>query len=64
MTEEEARAWLKDRFDVPRETWERLDAFVARLLEENQQQNLIAASTAEHVWARHIVDSAQLLLYA
>jgi 16S rRNA (guanine527-N7)-methyltransferase len=64
VTEEEAKAWLHARFDVPRETWERLDAFVAALLEENSHQNLIAASTADHVWSRHIVDSAQLLLHA
>lgn len=64
MTEEEAKAWLRARFDVPRETWDRLDAYVAALLEESRQQNLIAASTADHVWARHIVDSAQLLLHA
>lgn len=64
MTEEEAKAWLRDRFDVPRETWDRLKQFVAALLEENEQQNLIAASTRDHVWARHIVDSAQLLLHA
>lgn len=64
MSEDDARIWLQDRFSVPRETWQRLDGFVAALLEENGQQNLIAASTAEHVWSRHIVDSAQLLLHA
>lgn len=64
MTEGEARAWLQDRFDVSRETWARLEAFVAALLEENANQNLIAASTCDQVWARHIVDSAQLLLHA
>lgn len=64
MTEEEARAWLNDSFDVSRETWEQLEFYVASLLEEMQHQNLIAASTRDHVWARHIVDSAQLLLHA
>lgn len=64
MTEEEARAWLSDSFDVSRETWERLETYVASLLEEMQHQNLIAASTRDHIWARHIVDSAQLLLHA
>lgn len=64
MSEDEAKAWLRDRFDVPRETWKRLEAFVAALLAENEHQNLIAASTVEQVWARHIVDSAQLLLHA
>lgn len=60
MTEEEARAWLEAR-DVPRGTLGRLEEFAAFLLAENSQQNLIAASTAEQMWARHIVDSVQLL---
>jgi 16S rRNA (guanine527-N7)-methyltransferase len=64
VTEEEARAWLKDNFDVSRETWEGLESYVASLLDEMQHQNLIAASTRDQVWARHIVDSAQLLLHA
>lgn len=64
MTEEEARAWLDNNFDVSRETWERLESYVASLLEEMQHQNLIAASTRDHIWTRHIVDSAQLLLHA
>ena len=61
MSEEGARQWLRDHFDVSRETWERLDAYVAMLLAEMEEQNLIAESTRDHVWARHIVDSAQLL---
>lgn len=61
MTEDEARAWLDQRFDVPRGTWDRLERYVAILLAEMAQQNLIAESTRPHIWARHIVDSAQLL---
>lgn len=61
MTEEEARAWLAQGFNVPRETWERLERYVAILLAEMDRQNLIAESTRAHVWARHIVDSAQLI---
>lgn len=34
---------------------------MAILLTEMAQQNLIAESTRPHIWARHIVDSAQLL---
>lgn len=64
MTEEEARAWLQDRFDVSRETWARLEAYVTMLLDESERQNLIADSTRDEVWARHVVDSAQLLLHA
>ena len=64
MTEEEARTWLEQNFDVPRETWQRLEAFVAFLKVEAEAQNLISASTLDHIWARHIVDSAQLLSFA
>lgn len=61
MTEDEARAWLADQFIVPRETSERLETYIALLFEEMSRQNLIAESTREQVWARHIVDSAQLI---
>ncbi|AEG49917.1 Ribosomal RNA small subunit methyltransferase G [Sphingobium chlorophenolicum L-1] len=61
MTEDEARQWLEQQFDVPRETWNRLERYVAILLAEMDRQNLIAESTRPHVWARHIVDSAQLI---
>lgn len=64
MTEDEARAWLQTQFNVPRETWVKLDLYVATLLAAMVDQNLIAESTRPHVWARHIVDSAQLLLLA
>lgn len=58
MTEEEARAWVDSH--VPRETTAQLEALVGLILEEMPRQNLIAASTADHIWARHIADSAQL----
>jgi 16S rRNA (guanine527-N7)-methyltransferase len=64
VTEDEARAWLTAQFDVPRETWDRLERYVAILLSAMDEQNLIAESTRPHIWARHIVDSAQLLLLA
>ena len=60
MTEDEARAWLEAR-NVSRETFDRIEAFLAFLREEATRQNLIAASTLDAVWARHVVDSAQLL---
>lgn len=64
MTEEEARGWLANVLAVPRETFEKLDLFVALLREEAARQNLIAASTFGSIWSRHIVDSAQLLRLA
>src|SRR3569623_121839 len=59
MTEAEARAGL----NVPHETLERLDRFVALLREENRRQNLVSSATLDHVWTRHILDSAQLLRF-
>ena len=64
MTEDEAKQWLTDTFDVSRETWERLEAFVVFLKVEAGLQNLVSAATLDHIWARHIVDSAQLLRFA
>ena len=59
MTEEEARAWIRDGFGVSRETL--LDRYGALLRAEAPNQNLIAASTFDTLWARHFVDSAQLV---
>ena len=64
MDEAAARDWLRVELNVPRETMERLEAFVALLTEENRRQNLVSEASLEAVWARHIVDSAQLLRFA
>lgn len=45
---------------VSRETFHKLEAYVALLKEASAGQNLVSASTLEHVWDRHILDSAQL----
>lgn len=49
------------RRDVSRETFERLEDYVALLREGNARQNLVSAATLEEVWDRHILDSAQLV---
>jgi 16S rRNA (guanine527-N7)-methyltransferase len=59
VTEEEARAWVRDGFGVSRETL--LDRYGMLLRAEAPNQNLIAASTFDTLWARHFVDSAQLV---
>ena len=46
---------------VSRETFERLDVFVAMLRDWNVRLNLVGDSTMSHVWQRHVLDSAQLL---
>lgn len=58
MTEAEARAWIAQRYGEQRVAT--LDRYVTLLLAENQRQNLISKSSEKVVWARHIVDSAQL----
>jgi 16S rRNA (guanine527-N7)-methyltransferase len=57
-TEEEARAYVAGLTDA--EGMARLEAFAVLVLEENQNQNLIAKATESHIWQRHIADSAQL----
>ena len=49
---------------VSRETLDRLDRFVALLLDWQQRMNLIASSTEPKLWTRHIADSLQLLALA
>ena len=50
--------------DVPRETFDQMERFVDLLLAENERQNLIARSTVDEIWQRHIIDSAQIVAFA
>lgn len=59
MTEEEARQWVRERFGVSRETM--VERFGAILVAEAEHQNLIARSTLDALWSRHLTDSAQLV---
>jgi 16S rRNA (guanine527-N7)-methyltransferase len=47
-------------FDVSRETLDKLEHFADLLLKWNPRINLVARSTLDDIWARHILDSAQL----
>lgn len=46
--------------NVSRETLERCEAYVALLKDWNTRMNLVARSTLEDVWRRHMLDSAQI----
>lgn len=59
MTEAEARDWILARFG--KDATQRVEAYAAMLIEESERQNLIARSTADEVWNRHLLDSAQLV---
>lgn len=62
MTEDEARAWAEARLDAA--AIARLEQLAAIVTVESDQQNLIARSTLETIWTRHIVDSLQLIPFA
>lgn len=46
---------------VSRETFAKLEQFVELILDENERQNLLGATTVPDLWNRHILDGAQLL---
>jgi 16S rRNA (guanine527-N7)-methyltransferase len=46
---------------VSRETQQRLETFVALLLQWQQKTNLISPATIPNLWTRHVADSLQLL---
>lgn len=47
-------------FSVSRETLVRLETLVGFLRSQNSIHNLVSARSLEHVWRRHVLDSAQL----
>lgn len=59
MTEDEARDWIVTHFGGV--GMARMERFVDLVVAESEQQNLIARSTVAEIWARHVVDSAQLI---
>ncbi len=49
------------RMDVSRETTARLETFVALLLKWQNSINLVARSSLDDIWHRHVLDSWQLV---
>ena len=62
MNEEEARRQVAKL--VGEATMARLDQLVRLVVEETGKQNLVARSTVEHIWQRHVLDSIQLIRLA
>ena len=50
-----------DRFNVSRESRQKIETYVKLLLTWQQRINLVGPTTVETVWERHICDSLQLL---
>lgn len=61
MTEGEAKEWLLKTFGE--NAFRKLEVLVDIVLTEVQLQNLIASSTIETIWNRHVADSAQLIKF-
>lgn len=59
MSEDEAREWAATRFGPA--AVDGLDRLAALVRAGAEQQNLVARSTLDTLWSRHIVDSAQLI---
>ncbi|WP_084013839.1 16S rRNA (guanine(527)-N(7))-methyltransferase RsmG [Leisingera methylohalidivorans] len=53
-------AALLERFDVSRETLQRLEVFEQVIRKWNPKINLVSKSSLEDLWVRHIVDSVQV----
>lgn len=51
---------VRRKFDVSRETLERLDILVSLLSKWTQRINLVSPASLDEVWHRHVADSAQL----
>jgi 16S rRNA (guanine527-N7)-methyltransferase len=50
-------------YSVSHETLEKLSIYIELLLKWNSKINLISRSSAEDVWIRHLLDSAQLMKF-
>ena len=61
MLAEEAFEIVHTRYHVSRETWGKVDAFIALLGQWNQSLRLIGPKEWSHIWSRHVLDCAALL---
>ena len=63
ITESDAKRILVQNLKFDAFKMKKLDDFVKNLLIYNKKRNLIAKSTENEVWVRHILDSAQLIKF-
>ena len=54
---------LKKDLNFTDQSIEKLKEFTKLVLKENKNHNLISKSTENHIWLRHILDSAQLVKF-
>ena len=63
MQESEVINILKKDLNFTDQSIQKLKEFKNLVLEENKKHNLIAKSTENQIWVRHILDSAQLVKF-
>jgi 16S rRNA (guanine527-N7)-methyltransferase len=63
MTEKEVRSILLYKLNFSQDSLYKIDAFCKEVIEYNKNFNLIAKSTIKNIWARHVLDSAQLVKF-
>ena len=54
---------IQKKYNVSRETMEKIECYVNHLLEWQTRLNLIGNSTIGSIWSRHILDSLQLVTH-
>lgn len=63
MTDEEAIAYLQNNLSFSESDISKIKSYVKLVLSYNQKYNLISKTTEEHIWIRHILDSAQIVKF-
>ena len=63
MNKDQVQSILLNELKFSPETIKKLQAFHDELLNYNKNYNLIANSTIDDIWSRHILDSAQIIKY-
>jgi 16S rRNA (guanine527-N7)-methyltransferase len=63
MTEHQVKSVLLNSLHFKQDSIFKLEAFCREVIQFNLKFNLIAKSTVEEIWDRHILDSAQLVKF-
>ena len=63
MNEKEVKFILINKLGFSQDALYKIDIFCRELIKYNQKFNLIAKSTIDQIWDRHVLDSAQLVKF-
>jgi len=63
MNEKEVQSILLNKLHFSQDALYKIDTFCKELIDYNKKFNLIAKSTVESIWDRHVLDSAQLVKF-